>query len=451
MNNLNIFNLLLVLAAMPGAPLAAMQPVETKRQAQQVETKKASAGETYSKALDAYLPDALNSIVVEYCLGRTKNGCASAQNADKTDFLPAISYKTDWKEESDAAACIARSAPQVFICSKDNLLRVYDLKGEKGSVISLKERVSMMRATPDGKFCVVLPLRFKLIGHTIHVQQAASVIRVWDTDLKEARTFSGHTRPIHTLVLSKDGAFVLTASEDATARIWDIKTAKALVLEGHKGFVADVNITHDNKLAATASHDGTAKIWDARTGKLLHTLLGHKNQVCTVDFRADGKVVLTTSKDKTARLWNTQTGACIATFAHEHSFAMGVISGDGSRIFTISECMRPYCEWSVKTGKKVQEFGPEDRGILCMHEIFEDSARFALAELTTAHRVNDRIAERELKKLSQEEFDLVKQLVADIKSGKVAAIETRSETWQKIFAGLPDSIRNCLQYNIAHP
>jgi WD40 repeat protein len=64
-------------------------------------------------------------------------------------------------------------------------------------------------------------------------------------------------------------------------------------------------LSPDGKYLLTASEDQTARLWDVQTGVELRRFVGHKGTVLTAIFSPDGRYVLTGSGDRTARLWYT--------------------------------------------------------------------------------------------------------------------------------------------------
>ncbi|MEH2421976.1 MAG: AAA-like domain-containing protein, partial [Nostoc sp.] len=75
-------------------------------------------------------------------------------------------------------------------------------------------------------------------------------------------------------------------------------------LEGHSDSVNSVVFSRDGKTLASASHDKTIKLWNLETGKEITTLRGHSDSVNSVVFSRDGKTLASASHDKTIKLWN---------------------------------------------------------------------------------------------------------------------------------------------------
>ena len=74
----------------------------------------------------------------------------------------------------------------------------------------------------------------------------------------------GHNNPVCSVVLTEDGRWALTGSQDHTARLWDLSNpgSSPRVLSGHTGTIYSVALTPDGKWALTGSDDCTARLWD---------------------------------------------------------------------------------------------------------------------------------------------------------------------------------------------
>ncbi|KNB15584.1 hypothetical protein FOXG_14073 [Fusarium oxysporum f. sp. lycopersici 4287] len=85
-------------------------------------------------------------------------------------------------------------------------------------------------------------------------------------------------------------------------------------LEGHTSWVRSMVFSKDGKLIASASPDKTAKIWNVATGEEERTLEGHMQSVSSVVFSKDGTLIASGSYDKTVKIWNVATGINVKSF-----------------------------------------------------------------------------------------------------------------------------------------
>jgi len=169
------------------------------------------------------------------------------------------------------------------------------------------------------------------------------------------RTMQANDEGVSQVVVSPDGKWIASASDDDTATIWNLETGEVVqTLSGHDDDVYSVAFSPDGKRLATGSLDHTAKIWDLATSAVLHTLSGHEDAVQSVAFSPDGQTLASASSDGTAKLWEVATGSEIATLAgHDVPLYNVAFSPDGQRLAAVGE-EGVVVLWAVATGD--QEF-----------------------------------------------------------------------------------------------
>jgi len=130
-------------------------------------------------------------------------------------------------------------------------------------------------------------------------------ILVWKyRELRRTSRISVHSGPIHACVISPNGQFLATASEDKTARIYTIREGsgefiqgpQCKLLSGHIGSVNSIAFSTDSQAMVTASNDATVRIWDTGSGELLATLEGSKGKVLYANFKSDGRQVISMTR-----------------------------------------------------------------------------------------------------------------------------------------------------------
>jgi WD40 repeat protein len=239
--------------------------------------------------------------------------------------------------------------------SWDNTVRFWDIENEQEieSYPQKKHRdiVWGVAFSPDGKY-VASASKDKTIklwnlvdgqelktfeGHTDSVYSVAfspdkksksivsgsddNTVKLWDIGDLDAKsnhcpnptirenvpqTFTGHTDSVVSVVFSKDGAKIVSASKDGTARIWQRLSQQPY----HGNRIT--SISSDKKNIASAGADCTIKLWNL-DGTLKKTLEGHAEIVSRVVFSPDGRYIASASHDRLVILWSAK-GERLSTF-----------------------------------------------------------------------------------------------------------------------------------------
>jgi WD40 repeat protein len=158
---------------------------------------------------------------------------------------------------------------------------------------------------PDPFFPAISVASFSADGKRL-VTLAGNEVSFWD-----ARTGNGlgstGTRIEETpaSVAFTPAGLLVTAHEDGTARLWNVEEPEAaeqvLVLQGHTERINDAHISRDGLFVVTASDDRTARVWESGSGRLLAVLRGHADAVRTAEFSSDGTRIWTASADGVLR------------------------------------------------------------------------------------------------------------------------------------------------------
>ncbi|TFG90071.1 MAG: WD40 repeat domain-containing protein, partial [Candidatus Atribacteria bacterium] len=179
---------------------------------------------------------------------------------------------------------------------------------------------------------------------------------------------TGHADSIHALCFSRDGRFVVTASNDRTAKLWETRTGREVrTFKGHSSGVNSVDSSPDGKFIVTGSSDGSAKLWDAVTGREVRAFGSSDSyqgfmsfdsylaSVNGVSFSPDGNYVVIGTNDG-MKLWDVRTGRILRSFSG--SMVLSASFSPDSRYILAAGTDRTARLLNVSTGKEVRVFTP---------------------------------------------------------------------------------------------
>ena len=114
---------------------------------------------------------------------------------------------------------------------------------------------------------------------------------------------TGHTGPITAIVISPDGRFVVSGSEDARLKIWDVASGNVLrTLTGHTKPVLTAAISSDGRLIASGGEDDTVRVWNVVTGDM-RVVGSHSAPVRAVAFSADSRQLISVAAPQ-LKVWD---------------------------------------------------------------------------------------------------------------------------------------------------
>jgi WD40 repeat protein len=233
---------------------------------------------------------------------------------------------------------------------------------------------------------------FSRDGASIVTASDDGTARVWDTTTgMPISPPLEHRDRVVSAAFSPDGTRVITASEDCTARIWDAATGTPLSppLEHRQG-VASAAFSPDGTRVVTASQDGTARVWGTATGKPISPPLRHQDHVLSAAFSPDGARVVTASDDKTARVWDAATGRPLSPpLQHQDRVVGATFCSDGSQLITASGD-RTARLWDAATSKPVSP-SLEHQDLVWRATFSTDGARVVTASADRTARIWDAV------------------------------------------------------------
>ena len=227
---------------------------------------------------------------------------------------------------------------------------------------------------------------------------------IWNTSMGEMRyRFSEHKTPLKTVVMSRDGAHIVSASEDSMVCVWDTADATQKALHHHnnndednngpsppKPFLtipphqgggstvsASVDITTDGRHIVTAvQQESCIRIWDASTGRqlrelplpegvVIHTVVGTRvvlldNRETSVTRRRmnNKSVILMGGFDGYIRCCDADSGQFYYK-VHTGGSIQSLVS-NGSHIVTSSNIDATAHVWAVASGTHLSSCNGHD-------------------------------------------------------------------------------------------
>jgi WD40 repeat protein len=145
---------------------------------------------------------------------------------------------------------------------------------------------------------------------TVAVAGTDEVAALYDIETgKQTGIFAGKG-PTRKMAVSRDGRWLLTASNDHKLQLWDVRKRKLVHdLYDHTSMVRAVAISPDGKWCASATFDRRVWVFDREKGTLkARTPTFHKN-VYTLLFTPDGKTLIAAGNGPGGglALWDWQT------------------------------------------------------------------------------------------------------------------------------------------------
>ena len=138
------------------------------------------------------------------------------------------------------------------------------------------------------------------------------------------RTLKGHPKGASSIILSKDGRYLISggagySKDKSTIKIWVLANGNLLreIKSAHSGGISSLALSPDGKYIISSAHDKTIKLWDMLTGmrKLKYS---NVNEIPTsIVVSPDGKYLFSGFRDGTIRIWQLISGRHI--FTHKAS------------------------------------------------------------------------------------------------------------------------------------
>lgn len=223
-------------------------------------------------------------------------------------------------------------------------------------------RVQQFAGHDDAALSVV----FSKDGQRLLSASYDKTARLWDvSNGKERQAFRGHTWWVWQAVFSPDEQRVVTVSQDGTAIVWNVGSHdRSPAFTGHRGPVYCASFTPNGASVATGGFDRRILVWkpdelqpsnfrnlekaaDITPPAKFREWNGHASAVRSLTVVEHGKLMLSAGEDNTVRLWDLETGALVKTFrGHDSAVRAATASPEGRTVLSASHDAT-IREWSI--------------------------------------------------------------------------------------------------------
>jgi WD40 repeat protein len=239
---------------------------------------------------------------------------------------------------------------------------------------------------------VIVPSTWSRDGRLVAVGSLQGRVRVWEAASGTLRgDFTRTQLGVNGMLFLPDSGNLLTCDSGGHHQVWPISSGAAGVLAAHRSFVYPVVMSKDGAMLLTGGWDGFVgqssglKLWDARTGAPVAEY-GLPGEIFgSADLSPDGRYAVACIWSETDSLCRTdvidlQTGAVAATVANEgRQQACAIVFPDGHRV--ISRYPEgETCVWDLATGKILWKTIPHAPGDYRAAAVSPDGHLLALAD-----------------------------------------------------------------------
>ena len=199
---------------------------------------------------------------------------------------------------------LAISPDDQLVAVYHQIVAIYTMEGiQVNNTIEVGEAIRTLRFSPDGS---KLACTSSTTIATRHDHDPYDV-RVYDVESGTLLLgpFECHDDMAHSILWSRDGSKIFTASSDQTICCWDSATGKLIgrPMMGHTHEIYSLSLSPDGSILASASSDKTIRFWDATSGYPVGQHAKHDNLVEAVCFSPSGESIASIDWDRKIYFW----------------------------------------------------------------------------------------------------------------------------------------------------
>lgn len=114
--------------------------------------------------------------------------------------------------------------------------------------------------------------------------------------------------PVNVVRFNGTGQYCITGGQDRTLKLWKPQSGQHIkTFTGHSREVLTLDISKDNRNFVSGSADKSVFLWDVAAAKIVSRYRGHFQRVNCVAFNEDSNVVASGSFDSTVHLWDCRS------------------------------------------------------------------------------------------------------------------------------------------------
>ena len=235
---------------------------------------------------------------------------------------------------STRAAIAENPSPQLIAQSSQGQMMVSELKGFKGTIISLA-------LSPDGKTLLVAG-----------GDGSVSAVNLSNQQPEHSANFN--LNDFSNLVISPNGK-VFAAAQKKDIGVFGLNNGESqMTLQGHVGKVSALAISPDSKtLVSTSGEDRTIRVWNLENGNLIQTIGEEVGPVTEVTFSPDGQYFVTGSVGdyRYIKFWDTATLKLLKTYPQQPNIYGLGITPDNKKL---AAAVKNYVKvWDIASGKEL--------------------------------------------------------------------------------------------------
>ena len=137
--------------------------------------------------------------------------------------------------------------------------------------------------------------------------------------------------------VSKDGKWIILATEGRRVTVWDATTHERVVesIDAHEEKITALDVSPDSSKIASGSRDGTVIVWCLGTGQRIAGPLKQGRPVLSVRFSPTGDRLASAGSDFSIHVWSIRSDNFRSTTCVPTDPACSLAwSDDGNRLFT---------------------------------------------------------------------------------------------------------------------